>query len=257
MKTPTEQPETKTEETGNDKPVIAPKERLLCGIEQIMESVRARKEQLEKILGAGCPEQETPAAFLFKQGEILATNVFWNNGKPASLPFGLKRMPINTPREYVEAMKFLFEDLYRDFKRREAEIYNPNRDNKVVTDDTGDRSYCRRRYPEEIRELRLEQEKETTEMRKGLAFIVRDYQFHIEGFVNQAVIFVYNHGYGSTDNSEKFTDIIIDIFALLNRDFFCRSENIEKTIDVFNGFVAASIWKILDKIRERIERTLI
>lgn len=256
MEIPIEQPETKTEKTGNGKPVVAPKGGLLCGIEQMMEDVRARKEQLEKLLEADRPKEETPAAFLFKQGEILATNVFWNNGKPASLPFGLKRMPINTPREYVEAMKFLFEDLYRDFKRREAEIYSPNRDNKVVTDDTGDRSYCRRRYPEEIRELRLEQEKETTEMRKGLAFIVRDYQFHIEGFVNQAVIIVNNHGYGSTDNREKLIVIIIDLLALLRRDFFCRSENIEKTIDVFNGFVAASVWKILDKIHERVKKTL-
>lgn len=259
MKIPTEQPETKTEETGNGKPVIAPKERLLCGIEQIMENVRARKEQLEKVLEAGCPEKETPAALLFKQGEILATNMFGNKGKPASLPFGLKRAPINTPREYVEAMKFLFEDLYRDFERRKAEIYNPNRNNKM-TDETGDfgehKRCCRQRSPDEIRKLRLEQEKETAEMRKGLAFIVRDYQLHIEGFVNQAVIFVYNHGYGSTDNSEKLIDIIIDLLALLNRDFFCRSENIEKTIDVFNGFVAANIWKILDKIHKRIERIL-
>lgn len=283
MNIPTEQPEVKTEGTDGDKILNTPLEKLLCGIEQIIEGVRVEREKLEYALtGKVLAEkeklrlEEERLADYFKQGEIFAINMFRDKGKPTSLPFGEKPTPISTPEEYVDEIKILFIELYRDFQRRKTVIYDERKD--FVTERiTRNRAQSgdNRRFPEtadftrklsrtEIEELRLKQKKETTELLAEKAFVGCGYQYHIEGFVTQAILI---GGNGTIDDRQKRINMIIDLLVLLHRwKNFCKFENMVHVIDNLIEFIKtltekkeldpaklANIEAILDEIHGRIK----
>lgn len=287
MKTPTEQPKTKTEHTDGGKISHAPKEKLLLEIEHIRDKVRAKKPRVEntvqeekKATDAKRTGENEFLAKAYRDGKIFAPELLKaEENKPNNpnleLYFKVFKVEVSSLGEYVRAMERVFRELGTHHNEKHAIIMKDHDKDYVLMLGCDRHPFVgfhvtRTLSEDEIKERCAREEKECAKLDEQTALKARVYQNHIHGFSEAAIQLIIDKKrrdwYLELINAitdllvikdlqkfHKFNGIghiVAEMARLIgefNKEFVKKEQNPRKLEDV---------QEILDRMHERVKRIL-